>query len=107
MRQMTFNMVPVVGYIIASIFLLLLLLHTGSGERKGSYLKSIAALTKTNNTLRKEDFNIKVVIIGGTETAEFCGTVLGVTEVQLESFFSIDTNARLILGHLIDGKKQL
>lgn len=64
----------------------------------------MAALTKTTNTLRKEDFNTKVVIIGGTEIAVFCSTVLGVTEVQPGSFFSIDTSARSILGDLIDGK---
>jgi len=33
-----------------------------------------------------------IIIIGGTEIAKFYSTILGVTDIQPKSFFSIDTN---------------
>lgn len=55
-------------------------------------------LVSTASSLRAAGHNIEVVTTGGTGTAEFCGTVEGVTEVQPGSFIFMDTDYRDAVG---------
>lgn len=67
-------------------------------DRKAQCLESMAILTGTADSLRKDGHNIEVVTTGGTGTAEFCATVSGVTELQPGSFIFMDTDYRNAVG---------
>ncbi|KAK7755449.1 hypothetical protein SLS62_002677 [Diatrype stigma] len=67
-------------------------------DRKQQCLESMRTLTGTAEALRAAGHDIQVVTTGGTGTAEFCVTVLGVTEVQPGSFIFMDTDYRNAVG---------
>lgn len=55
-------------------------------------------LTDSVEQMRQVGFKIEVVSTGGTGTAEFCATAVGVTELQPDLFIFMDTDYHIALG---------
>lgn len=70
----------------------------GREAREALCRASMATLVATAAQLRADGHAIEVVTGGGTGTAEFCGQVDGVTEVQPGSFLFMDTDYRKAVG---------